>query len=67
MAVDDVQVTQVKVSILDDTGAVLEEGEAVQDGDSWWSYVTTAAAGSGARVLVTARDLPGNVVEMAWT
>ncbi len=66
MAVDDVLVTQVKVSILDDAGTVLEEGEAVQDGDAWWSYVTTAAARSGARVLVTVRDLPGNVVEMIW-
>ncbi len=65
MAVDDVQVTQVKVSIMYDAETVLEEGEAVQDGDAWWSYVTTTAVGSGAHVLVTVRDLPGNVVK--WT
>lgn len=65
LAVDDVLVTQVHVSIMDDMGSILEEGAAVQAGYSWWSYVITEAVESKAHVMVTARDLPGNVVK--WT
>ena len=63
MAVDDVLVTQVHVSIMDDAGTVYEEGAAVQDDDVWWHYVTTTMAKHSAHVIVKVRDLPGNVTE----
>ncbi len=66
LAVDDVMVTQVMVAILDDAGTVLVEGEAVQGGDAWWHYVTTTAVENGARIVVTARDMPGNTVQSTW-
>ena len=63
---DDVKVTQVNVVITDGTGAVLEQGAAVQSDNRWWNYTTTATAQDGARVIVTARDLPGNLAEFNW-
>lgn len=62
-AVDDVRVAQVKVAITDKAGTVLEEGAAVQNSDAWWSYTATAKAKDGARIVVTASDLAGNIVE----
>jgi hypothetical protein len=55
--------TQVKVSILD-AGTVLEEGEAI--GMVMRGVTSQRQARIRARVLVTVRDLPGNVVEMIW-
>jgi hypothetical protein len=63
-AVDDVKVTQVNVVITDSAGAVLEQGAAVQAEGAWWTYTTTATAGNASKVVVTARDLPGNIAEM---
>ena len=65
-AMDDVQVTQVHVVITDDAGKSLEEGMATQAKDGWWSYTTTASTKDGAKVMVTARDLPGNIAEFHW-
>jgi hypothetical protein len=62
-AMDDVKVTQVNVVITDSAGAVLEQGAAVQGDNRWWDYTTTAAASDGARIVVTARDLPGNLAQ----
>lgn len=62
-AMDDVQVTQVNVVITDSAGAVLEQGAAAQSDNRWWNYTTTAAAAGDPRVVVTARDLPGNLAE----
>lgn len=64
--VDDVKVAQVNVAITDATGEVYEEGAAVQAEGAWWNYITTATAESGARIVVTARDMPGNTVQSTW-
>ena len=65
-AVDDVQVTQVNVVITDGAGVVAEQGQAVDAGALWWHYTTTATAPSGAKIVATARDLPGHIAEMTW-
>lgn len=57
-ATDDVQVAGVSVSVLDENGEVLEQGEAVQGRGDWWEYSPSAAG----KVVVEARDLPGNRV-----
>ncbi len=57
-ATDDVQVVGVTVFVKDENGAVLEKGEAVQGRGDWWEYVPSMAG----KVLVEARDLPGNWV-----
>jgi hypothetical protein len=53
---DDVKVTRVTVSILDESGHFLEQGEAEQKQLIWWVY---DAMNRGA-VQVDAWDLPGN-------
>jgi hypothetical protein len=65
-AVDDVQVTQVKVVITNGSGTVLEQGAATEADGNWWTYTTTATAADSPRVIVTARDLPGNIAEFNW-
>jgi hypothetical protein len=60
-ASDDVLVTKVKVSILDDEGCVLEAGEAVRTQGDWWEFVSPAV---GKTVIAEARDLPGNVTKL---
>jgi hypothetical protein len=65
-AVDDVLVMQVDVVITDGAGVTLEEGKATQVKDGWWSYTTTASTKDGAKVMATARDLPGHIAEFNW-
>lgn len=60
---DDVRVAQVKVTISDETGAVLEEGLAQEAGALWWEYNTTRTAANNLRVTFSAQDLPGHVTE----
>ena len=62
-AQDDVMVTGVKVSIADESGALLEEGEAVEVGALWWEYSTAQAAANNMRVTAAASDMPGHVTE----
>ena len=62
-AQDDVLVTQVQVTITDETGALLEEGEAQDLGALWWEYNTAQAAQNNMRVTATVRDLPGHATE----
>ena len=62
-AQDDVMVEGVKVTIADETGTLLEEGEAVEGGALWWEYNTTQASATNMRVTAAARDLPGHVTE----
>ena len=57
-ATDDVQVAGVTVFVKDEKGEILERGKAVQGRGDWWEYVPSAMG----RVLVEARDLPGNTV-----
>ena len=64
-AQDDTYVAKVHVVVRDENG-ILEEGEAVPGDGLWWNYTTTATAQDGPRVIVTARDLPGNLAEFNW-
>lgn len=61
-AQDDVQIEGVKVTISDETGALLEEGEAQDMGALWWAYTTEQAALDNLRVTIAVHDLPGHVV-----
>jgi hypothetical protein len=55
-ATDDTQVAGVTVFVLDEKGEILEQGEAVQGRGDWWEYSPSV----NGRVVVEARDLPGN-------
>jgi hypothetical protein len=61
-ASDDVIVTGVTVSILNDEGQRLEQGEAELVLGVWWGY---QAANKG-RIRVEARDLAGNVTQQEF-
>ena len=65
-AMDNVQVTQVNVVITDGANNVIEQGAATDSAGAWWSYTTTQSAAEGTRIVVTAKDLPGNVAQMNW-
>jgi hypothetical protein len=70
-AQDDTQVKSVYVSIEGADDTVFEQGQAVLSGtDSlWWVYTATSLlpAQSNPRIVVTARDLPGNSHDMVWS
>ncbi len=65
-AVDNVQVTQVNVVITDAENAVVEQGAAVRAEGAWWAYTTTATVAGEVKIVVTARDLPGNIASLSW-
>jgi hypothetical protein len=65
-AVDDVQVTQVTVLITNPSGVVLEQGQATNAGSGWWTYATQTVISDSPRVVVSARDLPGNIAQLEW-
>jgi hypothetical protein len=54
---DDVMVTRVRVSVLDETGQPVEWGEAELVMGVWWDYQTTTRG----QIRVEAWDLAGNV------
>jgi len=56
-ATDNVSVTEVRVTISDDGGNMLEQGLAVSVNDTWWEYATSIEG----RVRVEAFDPAGNV------
>jgi hypothetical protein len=58
-ASDNVLVTRVQVSILDEAGKVLEKGEAVNVEGDWWECVTDKVG----EILVEVWDLAGNKME----
>ena len=62
-AQDNVKVQGVRVTIADEDGTVLEEGEAGEVGALWWEYRTAQAPATNTSVTVAARDLPGHVTE----
>jgi hypothetical protein len=51
-------VAKVRITILDEQGQRLEQGEAVQVNDAWWELET--AAPTEGKVTVEAFDLAGN-------
>jgi hypothetical protein len=63
-ASDDVCVAQVTVSILDETGNVVQQGLAVQAQQDWWSFTPTPPITGGCKVVVEAQDLAGNGTRM---
>lgn len=62
-ACDDFKVNSVELLILDQTGEIIEEGEAVLPFNSFnWIYTTTKLNLdiTGCKIIAIARDLPGN-------
>jgi len=61
-ATDDVKVAGVAVRILNTSGAVLEQGPAVTENGTNWTYTTSSnlPVGQPVTIEVTASDLPGN-------
>ena len=60
-ASDDVLVAQVKVSILDEQGRVVQQVPAVQAQPDRWDFTPTPPLVGGCRLVVEAQDLAGNV------
>ncbi|HSA99905.1 MAG TPA: hypothetical protein VLE49_04590 [Anaerolineales bacterium] len=56
-ATDNVLVTRVLVTILDEEGEIREKGEGIRAEGDWWEYVSAREG----RVRVEAWDLAGNV------
>jgi hypothetical protein len=61
-ATDDTKVTEVNVSIRAANGTLIEQGPATLDETTGrWNYTTvTNASAAGGKIIVTAKDLPGN-------
>ena len=57
-ASDNVMVTKVVITVLDEQGRLLEAGEATRCEGNWWEYILKA---TGKTLMVEAWDLPGNV------
>ena len=60
-ASDNIMVTEVEVTILDEAGKLLEIGDAIQAEGDWWEYVPHA---EGKGILAKAFDLPGNCARL---
>ena len=58
-ASDNVQITNILITISDDDGHILEQGHARLMHEGWWEYATSAP--SEANVTAEAFDLAGNV------
>ena len=56
-ATDNVQVANVRITIVDGQGQTLEQGEAACASDGWWEFETATHEG---KVIVEAFDLAGN-------
>lgn len=66
-AEDLLRVDQVHVTISDAQGQIIEDGDAVVQSDGyWWNFTATheLADTKGAKVVVSATDLPGNVTTL---
>lgn len=57
---DDVLVTEVTVIISDDTGCVLDHGQASPHMEGEWLYETGVLPNPASTLLIIAKDLPGN-------
>src|SRR5215208_5281157 len=55
---DNVMITKVVITVLDEQGRLLEAGEATRCESDWWEYILKAI---GKTLTVEAWDLPGNV------
>lgn len=61
-ASDNIMVTRVQVTVLDEQGAVLEKGEATRAEDNWWEFPSHV---EGKKIIAEAWDLPKNVARFA--
>ena len=59
-ASDNLMVTKVRVTVLDQDGGVLEEGEAVRSEGDWWEFASQV---EGKTIIAEAWDLPGHVTK----
>ena len=59
-ATDNIGVTRVRVSVLDEAGRPLVTGAATRADGDWWEFATQV---EGKRILAMAFDLPGNCTE----
>jgi hypothetical protein len=62
-ASDNVMVTKVVITILDEEGRLVEAGEATRRAGDWWEYVPRIA---GKILTAAAWDLPGNVTRFVF-
>jgi hypothetical protein len=61
---DDVLVTKVQVTVLDEGEQVLEKGEAIRSHGDWWEFPSHAR---GSTIIAEAWDLPGHVGKLiSW-
>ena len=64
-ATDNVQVANVRITVLDGHGQTLEQGEAAQVNDAWWEFETTLTLEGN--IVVEALDRAGNCTKHeAW-
>ena len=59
-ATDNIQVTRVRVTILDEEDKVLEKGEAIRTKGNWWRFTPQTDGGT---IVAEAWDLPRNVTK----
>lgn len=62
LATDDFKVQSVYVTITDESGNTLEEGQATASEADVWTYALTTAQPDAAKAVIRAGDLPGNQV-----
>ena len=60
-ASDEILVTGVRVTVLDEAGSGLEKGEAVRGEGDWWEF---ASQSQGKTIVAEARDLANNVTRL---
>jgi hypothetical protein len=57
---DNILVTKVHVTVLDEEGSVLETGDAIRGEGDWWEFASNV---EGKTIMAEARDLPGHVTK----
>jgi hypothetical protein len=60
-ASDNVGVTRLRVTVLDEAGAVLDRGEGTRCEGDWWQFITPAR---GTMIRAEAWDMPENVAKL---
>ena len=58
-ATDNIGVVRVRVTVRDEQGQVVEQGEATRGRGNWWKFTPQTARASGS-ILAEAWDLPAN-------
>ena len=63
-ATDNILVTKVCVTVLDEQGTVLEQGEAIRTEGDWWEFSPQA---KGSKIVAQAWDLANNKAKLELT